>query len=119
MLVLLICAGAVIVVIMSLDGNGMDSANAAILVSSASSDGNIVIFSGFSGLLGLLSVYPVGGGHGCKGMDGGVSGGFGESQYSPALVSLRGMSTPRSAPARQKASQCSSCLFQHISTQHK
>ena len=62
--------------------------------------GCTTIFSGCSGLLGLLSVYPVGGGRGCEGRDGGVSGGFGESQYSPALVSLRGMLIPRSAPAK-------------------
>ena len=116
MLVLLICAGVVIVVIISLEGNGIDSANPATAVSSRSSGGCMTIFLG---LLGLLSVYPIGGGHGWEGSDGGVLMGFGESWYSPAFVLLRGMSTPRSAPASQKASQCSSCLFQHISTQHK
>ena len=109
MLVLLICAGAVIVVVIALDGTGMDSANWANAASSWLSGGCMTMFSACSGLLGLLSVYPVGGGHGCEGRDGGVSGGFGELRYSPALVSLRGMSTPRSAPAKRKASQCSSC----------
>ena len=89
------------------------------MLSSGSSGGCTTIFSGASGLLGLLSVYPVGGGHGCEGRDGGVSSGFGELQYSPALVSLMGMSTPKSAPANQKASQCSSCRFQRISTQQR
>ena len=116
MLVLLICAGVVIVVVILLDGKGIDSANAAILVSSTLSGGCTTIFSG---LLGLPSVYPDSGGHGCKGADGGVSGGYGELQYSPALVSLRGISSPRSVPARQKASQWSSCLFQRISTQQR
>ena len=100
MLVLPICAGAVIVAVMSLDGSGIDSANAAMLASSVLSGGYMTIFSGFSGLLGLLLVYPVGGGHGWEGMDGGVSGGFGESQYSPAFVLLMGMSSPKSVPAR-------------------
>ena len=55
MLVLLICTGAVIVVVMSLDGSGIDSANAAILVSSLSFGGHMIIFSGSSvGLLGSL-----------------------------------------------------------------
>ena len=99
-LVLPICAGAVIVVIMSLDGNGMDSARAANPASSALSGGCTTILSGCLGLLGLLSVYPDGGGHGCIGTDGGVSGGFGKSRYSPALVSLMGISNPRSVPAR-------------------
>ena len=100
MLVLLICAGAVMVVVMTLDSNGIDSANLANASSSVLSGGCMTIFSACSGLLGLLSVYPVGGGHGCEGRDGRVSGGFGELWYSPTLVSLRGMSTPKSAPAK-------------------
>ena len=101
-LVLLICTGAVIVVVIVLDGTGIDSASAANVFSSWSSGGCTMIFSGALGLLGLLSVYPVGGGHGCdwEGRDGGVSSGFGESRYSPACVSLRGMSTPKLAPAK-------------------
>ena len=60
------------------------------------------MFSGASGLLGLLSVYPVGGGRGCdwEGRDGGVSSGFGELRYSPAHVLLRGMSIPKLALAK-------------------
>ena len=90
------------VVVIVLDGIGIDSASAANAVSSMSSGGYTTMFSGASGLLGLLSVYPVGRGRGCDwdGRDGGVSSGFGELRYSPALVSLMGMSTPRSAPAR-------------------
>ena len=45
MLVLLICAGVVIVVVMSLDSKGIDSANAAILDSSMLSGGSTTIFS--------------------------------------------------------------------------
>ena len=101
-MVLLICAGAVTVVVIVWEGTGIDSANAVNAVSLWSSGGCTMMFSGASGLLGLLSVYPVGGGRGCDwdGRDGGVSSGLGELQYSPALVSLMGMSTPRSAPAR-------------------
>ena len=64
MLVLLICAGVVIVVVMLLDGTGIDSANSASAVSSVLSGGCTTMFLGCSELLGLLSVYPVGGGHG-------------------------------------------------------
>ena len=98
-LVLPICAGVVIVVIILLDGSGMDSANVASPASSTLSSGCMTISSGCSGLLGLLSVYPDRGGCGCVGADGGVSGGFGESQYSPVLVSLMGISSPRSVLA--------------------
>ena len=81
MLVLLICAGAVIVVVIVWEGTGIDSANVASASSSWSSVECTTIFSGCLGLLGLLSVYPVGGGRGCdwEGRDGGVSNGFGES----------------------------------------
>ena len=49
MLVLLICAGVVIVVIMLLDGSGIDSASAAMLVSSVSFDRYMTMFSGLLG----------------------------------------------------------------------